>query len=154
MQNEALQDKASLGDLNELRERLLDELKQTKQRLAELGRHRQQLEYELIEVARLVHDAELKVEIRLGDAPRASRKNIKLLRARSAIRKALMQRRDGRPISNGDLYAMVKELIPDLKDSTFRYYLHRFKKDGFLQKKGDLGWVLTERKEASTESGA
>ncbi len=74
---------------------------------------------------------------------RPTRRNINLLRAWTVIQDRLAKNEDQGGVHQRDLRIAVARVLPDLKDATFRSYLHRFRKDGVIEKRSSGKWMLT-----------
>ena len=74
---------------------------------------------------------------------RPTRRNVNLLWAWAVIHDKLAEKEDEDGVHQGDLRIAVKRVLPELKDATFRSYLHRFRKDGVIEKRSSGKWMLT-----------
>lgn len=77
----------------------------------------------------------------LVGVPRTS-KNIQMHRAWLAVQYAFRDDVGNRGLEAEDIKMIMVGYITDLKDTTFRAYLHRFKKDGLIEKRSSGRWFL------------
>ncbi len=127
-------------ELNEL-EALLKKQQMRRKRLVE----------EVASVERLIDDVELRSRLELEGKLKPSGKNLNALRAWAAMLKAYDLAKGRSHLSTHDLrLAVQRYALPDLRDGTFRSYLHRFKKDGRLESAGFGRWRLKRREEVPT----
>ncbi len=59
------------------------------------------------------------------------------------VQATLAKNEDQGGLHQWELRIAVARVVPDLKDATFRSYLHRFRKEGVIEKRSSGKWMLT-----------
>ena len=143
-------DSDELSILRRKRDEVDEHIGQIQQRIrnlaAERERHSEKRNFLTALIAE-AHAAGAQPKIPSGWMP--TRKNRRVLVAWGMIYDAL----ENVPgLSQQDLFSAVKLVLPNLKDGTFRSYLHRFKKEHLIEKSpGSKNWRLLVHREKEGE---
>jgi|GEM_PF-3402649 len=74
-----------------------------------------------------------------------TKKNERVRQAWIAIQQAFRKRPGIEHLSAKELHSVMLSFLPDLKDTTFRAYIHKFRKDGLIEKRSPGVWALTKQ---------
>lgn len=110
-------------------------------------RREQRLLVECATIERLIEDVDLRARIDLEGNFSLTHKNINAHRAWAAIIKAFDDNPERRTLQSRILLNAVRLNIPNIKASTFRSYLLRFRKDGKLENTKHGYWSLKQARE-------
>ena len=136
-----------LSELIGLRARLKSEADQVGADILSLTNRKRTLDREILEIDWLIDEQTTRPGDTLEAAPTITRKNIDIHKAWSAMRRSLENLSEGRSLSNARLFEDVRKILPELKQNPFRYYIHRFHKDGLIRSSGSGRWQLVKNKE-------